>query len=350
MEPIEGDDELQRVISDIIPNYKYFKPVSEQETRNELLDPFDNAYSDLLSKDLPNPASEPDDMPRLSSQELADIEVAMPCVQDLDPFDDEVNANDQLQAEASEDAVVESDDTIDRSSTIDNQTEDDIATVQKRPGRPLKRKRGRHAEKVSFADESSQVDPFSPGPTATPRPVSAPERKRGGPAKRTSSTDNSSQVDQTTASSPRPAPNAEPVSAPNASKRRTRSSTGDLPVPAASPKTAAVAAKRGRGRPKGSGKTATPAPARKGRAVKKPVARKVPREVSAEEEEDVADDADPEQEWEVEKILDDYIQDDGVHMFHVKWKGFSADENTWEPKLHLAKCTMQMKAYHAKKK
>jgi hypothetical protein len=90
--------------------------------------------------------------------------------------------------------------------------------------------------------------------------VSAPERKRGGPAKRTSSTDNSSQVDQTTASSPRPAPNAEPVSgrsddhrrssspadspvfpAPNASKRRTRSSTGDLPVPAASPKTVSTA-------------------------------------------------------------------------------------------------------------
>jgi hypothetical protein len=84
--------------------------------------------------------------------------------------------------------------------------------------------------------------------------------------------------------------------------------------------------------------------------VKKPVARKVPQEVSAEEEEDVADDADPEQEWEVEKIVDDCIQDDGVHMFHVKWKGFSADENTWEPKLHLAKCTAQMKAYLAKKK
>jgi hypothetical protein len=73
---------------------------------------------------------------------------------------------------------------------------------------------------------------------------------------------------------------------------------------------------------KGSGKTAVPAPVRKGRAVKKPAARKVPREVSAEEEEDVADDVDPEQEWEVEKILDDCIQDDGVHMFHLKWKGF----------------------------
>jgi hypothetical protein len=57
MEPIEGDDELQRVISDIIPNYKFFKPASEQETRNELIDPFDNGTSDFSNEKITSPST-----------------------------------------------------------------------------------------------------------------------------------------------------------------------------------------------------------------------------------------------------------------------------------------------------
>lgn len=171
-------------------------------------------------------------MPRLSSQELADIEVAMPGIQDLDPFDDEVDANDQLQAEATGDADVESDDTIEHSSVIDAEVEDEVEVVQKRPGHPLKRKRGRPAKNASSADDSSQVDQIdqdSPAPTTTPPPISAPKRKRGRPAKKASSAGNSSQVDQTTASSPGPDPTAEPVSGRSDHSRRPSSPADSLP-------------------------------------------------------------------------------------------------------------------------
>lgn len=43
--------------------------------------------------------------------------------------------------------------------------------------------------------------------------------------------------------------------------------------------------------------------------------------------------------WEVERIVDDRIEADTyIHWYQVKWKGYSAKHNTWEPKKNLATC------------
>ncbi|CAG7558491.1 unnamed protein product [Fusarium equiseti] len=50
-------------------------------------------------------------------------------------------------------------------------------------------------------------------------------------------------------------------------------------------------------------------------------------------------DTEPETEWEVEKIVDSGIDGPtGVHLYLVKWKGFSMKECTWEPKKNLGNC------------
>lgn len=59
---------------------------------------------------------------------------------------------------------------------------------------------------------------------------------------------------------------------------------------------------------------------------------------------------DDDKEWEVEKILDDRIDEDAVHYFRVKWKNFSVFESTWEPKKNLAKCKGQLAVYMRKMK
>merc|ERR1712223_1733383 len=58
-----------------------------------------------------------------------------------------------------------------------------------------------------------------------------------------------------------------------------------------------------------------------------------------EEEEEESDDEDEEEEEEdeddaqyvVEKILDKKEADDGTFLYRVKWRGYSYEENTWEP-------------------
>jgi len=51
-------------------------------------------------------------------------------------------------------------------------------------------------------------------------------------------------------------------------------------------------------------------------------------------------------EWEVEAIVDDCIDRTTMqHQYLVKWKGFSAKDNTWEPKVNLARCSDLMAAY-----
>ncbi|KAI9171857.1 Testis-specific chromodomain Y 1 [Paramyrothecium foliicola] len=58
-----------------------------------------------------------------------------------------------------------------------------------------------------------------------------------------------------------------------------------------------------------------------------------------------------EKEWEIERIVDSYIDSDTCeHFYQVKWKGFSAKENTWEPKVNLTHCPAILRAYEAEMK
>ncbi|TPX16414.1 uncharacterized protein E0L32_012424 [Thyridium curvatum] len=59
---------------------------------------------------------------------------------------------------------------------------------------------------------------------------------------------------------------------------------------------------------------------------------KEPVEVEAEEEE-----------YEVEQILEQRVSD-GKYL--VKWKGYNATENTWEPKEHLTHCQRKLRQFH----
>jgi hypothetical protein len=56
------------------------------------------------------------------------------------------------------------------------------------------------------------------------------------------------------------------------------------------------------------------------------------------------------EEWEVEEVLDDMIEESFTHMFLVKWKGYPASENTWEPRGNLQGCASLVEKYEAKKK
>lgn len=59
----------------------------------------------------------------------------------------------------------------------------------------------------------------------------------------------------------------------------------------------------------------------------------------------------PAGEYEVEAIVDSMIDADSMqHMYLVKWKGYSASENTWEPKKNLAHATQLVAVFDAKKK
>ncbi|KAF4981233.1 hypothetical protein FZEAL_2921 [Fusarium zealandicum] len=58
----------------------------------------------------------------------------------------------------------------------------------------------------------------------------------------------------------------------------------------------------------------------------------------------------PQQEWEVESIVDSQI--DAVtseHFYLVKWKGFASKQNTWEPKKNLSSCLQLVQAFEKKK-
>lgn len=53
-----------------------------------------------------------------------------------------------------------------------------------------------------------------------------------------------------------------------------------------------------------------------------------------------------EQEFEVERI-DDHKVNGKTTMFYVKWKGYSAEENTWEPKSNMAHAADLLQEYEA---
>lgn len=51
-------------------------------------------------------------------------------------------------------------------------------------------------------------------------------------------------------------------------------------------------------------------------------------------------------EWEVEKIIASKIDEHTrEHFYLVKWKGFAAKENTWEPKKNLGRCHQAIQEY-----
>lgn len=51
-------------------------------------------------------------------------------------------------------------------------------------------------------------------------------------------------------------------------------------------------------------------------------------------------------EWEIERIVDSRIDADSLqHFYLVKWKGYDAKHNTWEPKRNLDKCSNAIVAY-----
>lgn len=55
------------------------------------------------------------------------------------------------------------------------------------------------------------------------------------------------------------------------------------------------------------------------------------------------------QEWEIESIVGSMIDESHQHFYHVKWKGYSQKENTWEPKINLANAQAAVRAFEAGK-
>jgi len=47
-----------------------------------------------------------------------------------------------------------------------------------------------------------------------------------------------------------------------------------------------------------------------------------------------------ENEFEVERIVEEKIEK-GKTLFHIKWKGWGSEHNTWEPKEHLSEITLK---------
>ncbi|KAL2165380.1 hypothetical protein VTH06DRAFT_678 [Thermothelomyces fergusii] len=105
---------------------------------------------------------------------------------------------------------------------------------------------------------------------------------------------------------------------------------------------AAAANKRARGRPRSS-TTAAEKPAKRGRPARKD-----------DDDDDAAAAADGEtaaDEFEVEEIVDSAIDADTMeHMYLVKWKGYPASENTWEPKKNLGGALDLVREFEAAKK
>ncbi len=57
------------------------------------------------------------------------------------------------------------------------------------------------------------------------------------------------------------------------------------------------------------------------------------------------DDKDGER-YEVEAIVDDGIDQDTLeHLYLIKWRGYDAEQNTWEPKPHLKGAEDVIRAY-----
>jgi len=63
------------------------------------------------------------------------------------------------------------------------------------------------------------------------------------------------------------------------------------------------------------------------------------------EEITVEEDKDCDEEYVVEKIIDQKVDSDGRARYLVKWEGYPMSSNTWEPLENLVECDKAMKAY-----
>ena len=57
----------------------------------------------------------------------------------------------------------------------------------------------------------------------------------------------------------------------------------------------------------------------------------VESEEDEEESEEEEDEEEADEQYVVEKILDKKEAEDGTFLYRVKWRGYSYEENTWEP-------------------
>jgi hypothetical protein len=107
------------------------------------------------------------------------------------------------------------------------------------------------------------------------------------------------------------------------------------------PESAKAPAKRGRGRPPNKKKAVV--------TVEVPLASTSNKRRSDRLAKTKMTDPESQTEWEVEKILDSGIDGPtGVHLYLVKWKGFSSKENTWEPKKNLGNCLKLIQEFEKK--
>ena len=67
-----------------------------------------------------------------------------------------------------------------------------------------------------------------------------------------------------------------------------------------------------------------------------------------EQDDENNDESTEEEEWEVEKILDIRLDDDGDKEYLVHWKEYPENEATWEPMEHLEGATQEIENFHLK--
>lgn len=60
-------------------------------------------------------------------------------------------------------------------------------------------------------------------------------------------------------------------------------------------------------------------------------------------------DQEDQREYYVDSIIDDALADDGTRLYRVRWKGYRASEDTWEPELQFVKLYDRLKAYKLSK-
>jgi len=52
-----------------------------------------------------------------------------------------------------------------------------------------------------------------------------------------------------------------------------------------------------------------------------------------------------EKQYEVQAIVDDKIESDGQHLYKVRWKGYPASEDTWQPEASLTQSQDPLNSY-----
>ncbi|KAM7200464.1 hypothetical protein V8F33_003910 [Rhypophila sp. PSN 637] len=190
------------------------------------------------------------------------------------------------------------------------------SSVPKKRGRPsLLRSETPAKPAVTKTPRSTKTAP-TPKSTGTGRKRKAPEPEPEG------------QEDQ------EPEESSEETSEP--AKKRGRPSASAAATATSARLAAKAASKPTRGRPKGSANTATkPAKGKGGRPKK----------------ESTNGDSTSAEEYEVEDIIGSMVDaETKEHFYFVKWKGYPASDNSWEPKSNLAHAAELMKAFDAKKK